>query len=54
MSDSLRYYEEQDLSKKEVTTSNSEKVLNFVNLFRLLSATEKLELRRIINQEKIF
>jgi len=50
MGDSMKYFEDR-LENSE----NNETVSNYIiDLFRLLSAEEKLKVKRLIKEEKIF
>ena len=54
MSDSLTFWEEQifsaEKSKKEIT----ENVKNILELYNLLSLEEKVEVKRLIREQKLF
>lgn len=52
MSDSIKYYFDEDLNKKE-EVEQTEKVLDILALFKELSVEEKFEVRKLINKEKI-
>ena len=53
MSDSVKYWEEQDLEPKQ-EKELSEDVVNILELFRLLSLEDKATAKRIIKGEKMF
>jgi hypothetical protein len=55
MSDSVKYWEEQNFGEKEKTEEKySQDVINIRDLFRLLSLEDKILVRRILSQENIF
>ena len=53
MSDSVKYWEEQDLEPKQ-EKELSKDVINVVELFRLLSTEDKAMAKRVIKEEKMF
>ena len=56
MSDSVKYWEEQNFGEKEIKTEEkySQDVINIKELFRLLSVEDRILVKRIIAEEKIF
>jgi len=56
MSDSIKYWEEQSFGEKEIKTEekHSQDVINIKELFRLLSVEDRILVKRIIAEEKIF
>ena len=56
MSDSVKYWEEQSFGEKEIKTEEkySQDVINIKELFRLLSVEDRILVKRIIAEEKIF
>ena len=56
MSDSVKYWEEQNFGEKEIKTEEkySQDVINIKELFRLLSVENRILVKRIIAEEKIF
>ena len=54
MSDSVKYYFEENFGKEETEEKYNQDVVNIRDLFRLLSVEDKILVRRIIAQEKIF
>ena len=48
------YLEETKVDKIELDKELSKDVVNIIDLFRLLSSAEKLAVKRIIREEKIF
>ena len=54
MSDSVKYYFEENFDKEETEEKYNQDVINIRDLFRLLSVEDKILVRRIIAQEKIF
>ena len=56
MSDSVKYYFEENFGEKENKTEEkySQDVINIKELFRLLSVEDKILVKRIIAEEKIF
>ena len=53
MSDSVKYWEEQDLEPKQ-EKELSKDVVNILELFRLLSVEDKATAKRVIKEENIF
>ena len=53
MGDSIKYWEER-LEQETVSNSFSKDIINILDLFRLLSAEEKLKVKQLIKEEKIF
>ena len=53
MSDSVKYWEEQDLEPKQ-KEELSKDVINILELFRLLSAESKVKVKQILRNENIF
>lgn len=56
MSDSIKYWEEQNFGEKEIKTEEtySQDVINIRELFRLLSYNDKALVKRLIREENIF
>ena len=56
MSDSVKYWEEQNFGEQEIKTEEkySQDVINIKELFRLLSVENRILVKRIIAEEKIF
>lgn len=53
MGDTLKYWDEQDFQNYEKETL-SEDVQHILDLFRLLSAEERLKVKQLVREEKIF
>lgn len=49
----IKYYQE-DYTEQKIEENLSEDVLNILQLFRLLSASEKVDVKRLIRKEGIF
>lgn len=55
MTDTVRYYLDQDFGTEKVETEkDSQDVMNIKELFRLLSVEDRILVKRIIAEEKIF
>ncbi len=56
MFDSIKYWEEQSFGEKEIKTEETygQDVINIRELFRLLSVENRILVKRIIAEEKIF
>ena len=54
MSDTIKYWEEQNLSPTESKKELSKDIINILDLFRLLSSEEKATVKRLIREENIF
>lgn len=54
MSDSVKYYFEEDFGKEKTEEKYSQDVINIKELFRLLSVEDRILVKRIIAEEKIF
>lgn len=53
MGDSIKYWEDR-LEQETISNSFSNDVINILDLFKLLSTEEKLKVKRLIKEEKIF
>ena len=56
MSDSIKYWEEQNFGEKEIKTEekDSQDVINILDLFKMLSIEDKITTIRKLRQEKLF
>ncbi len=54
MSDSVKYYFEENFGKEKTEEKYSQDVINIKELFRLLSVEDRILVKRIIAEEKIF
>ena len=54
MSDSVKYYFEENFGKEKTEEKYSQDVINIKELFRLLSVENRILVKRIIAEEKIF
>ena len=54
MSDSVKYYFEENFGKEKTEEKHSQDVINIKELFRLLSVEDRILVKRIIAEEKIF
>ena len=62
MSDSFKYWEESNFPTQSLKTSSAEKskkeltenVKNILDLYNLLSIEEKIEVKKLIREQKVF
>ena len=54
MSDSLTFWEEQVFSAEKSKKKITENVKNILELYNLLSLEEKIEVKRLIREQKLF
>ena len=54
MSDSVKYYFEENFGKEKTEEKYSQDVINIRELFRLLSFEDKVIAKRLLREESIF
>lgn len=54
MSDTVKYWEEQDFGQEENKEEQSKNVKLIIELFNLLSPSEKVEVKKIIRSSSVF